>query len=180
MNPQTNRRLDVALFVLTVAIVLALFVIFAFDVYNQYTNYTHVIELAKSPPIDHAALIAYTRSWDLAATKFLTIFLSFLIIFLGSLFVLRASTTHFFVSAETPGTLRGILSITSPGLVMVFLGTVLVIASVYKEGTVNYRAPHEREVFVRMHEATFSSPRQQGASGTDPALDPSHESEPGE
>lgn len=121
-----SKRLDVAIFAAVAVILLALLVLLAFNLIFQYLNYRDGVRFALADPkyIDHASVLTYSRAWDFAVVKTSALFLSFLLIFTGALYVLRVGETNFELSAEKAD-FRGSLSLSSPGLIMVTLGVFL-------------------------------------------------------
>ena len=141
----SSRCLDIALFVIVVVIILLVLVMLAANIFTQYVNYRAAIKSAFDGDelFDHAAVIAYSRAWDFAIIKTSSLFLSILVILIGSLYVLRVAHIDFNVSADTDF-IRGALSTSSPGLAMVLLGVVLTVFSLNHRTEIGYeygRAP---------------------------------------
>jgi len=89
---------------------------------------------------NHSALLTYVRAWDFAVVKFSTVFLGFGIILIGALYVLHQAEAGFQMSVDGPGA-KGSLQSSSPGLVMVALGVLLLIFALETKSEVNYTAP---------------------------------------
>ena len=121
-----SKQIDAAIFVAVTFVLLSLITLLASNLAFQYLNYRDGIKFALSDPnyIDHASVLMYSRAWDFAVVKTSSLFLSFLLIFTGALYVLRVGETNFQIAAEK-GDFKGSLSMTSPGLVMVTLGVAL-------------------------------------------------------
>ena len=121
-----SKRLDVAIFAAVAVVLFALLVLLAFNLVFQYLNYRDGVRFALADPkyIDHASVLTYSRAWDFAVVKTSALFLSFLLIFTGALYVLRVGETNFELSAEKAD-FKGSLSLSSPGLIMVTLGVFL-------------------------------------------------------
>ena len=124
--PTPAHRLDAAIFVSMAIVLLSLLAFLAFNLLFQYLNYRDGIDLALADPMDvnHASVVTYSRAWDFAVAKTSALFLSYLLIFAGAMYVLRTGETNFELRAET-AEVKGALSSSSPGLIMVSLGVVL-------------------------------------------------------
>lgn len=96
-------------------------------------------------PPDHAASLAYARALDLVMIKTLALMLAFITVFLGALYVLRTAGAAY-QAAISGGGYSGSLQTSSPGLVMVTLGTAVVAAALLIKGNVNYKAPQATPV----------------------------------
>lgn len=122
-----SDSLDIGIFAAVAVVLLALVALLATNLSFQYVNYRDGIKFALADPkfIDHASVLTYSRAWDFAVAKTSALFLSFLLIFTGALYVLRSAESRFEASAEK-GEWKGTLSVSSPGLVMVTLGVFLV------------------------------------------------------
>lgn len=125
-NLSFSKRIDAAIFAAVALVLLSLIALLASNLAFQYLNYRDGIKFALADPkyIDHASVLIYSRAWDFAVVKTSSLFLSFLLIFTGALYVLRVGETNFQLAAEK-GDFKGSLSVTSPGLVMVTLGVAL-------------------------------------------------------
>ena len=151
---KTKKHLDLAITTMVVITVLLLFLILLASLFIRYVNHREGINTALSYlPVDHSAVLSYLSSFDIGIIKISAIFISFLIIFTGSLYLLRLEKSKFYTSTEAQGNLKFILSTTSPGLVMIFLGTILVIFSLYKKTTIEYEAPNIAPPIQRPAEA---------------------------
>jgi hypothetical protein len=85
---------------------------------------------------DPAAVIALSRALDFATTKTSALFLAYVLIFLGALYVLRTASAAYDLSVAGP--VKGTLHSSSPGLVMLTLGVVIVIVTLTTHSTVGY------------------------------------------
>ncbi len=135
-NPIDYFILGIATLVLSVTGGLLLYVVTI-----QAQTYQKAIdrELGLLGQIDHSAVLSYARSADVSATKISALFLGFLLIFLGSLFVLRIGRTQYALSLSAAENRNMAFSTTSPGLVMITLGVVLVSLVLFARSTVDYR-----------------------------------------
>jgi hypothetical protein len=102
----------------------------------QYVNYdkgvTTALHASETP---HVVVLAYSRSWDVAVNKTASMFLGFVLIFIGALYVLRSADTHFALTVE--GKSKGSLETSSPGLVMITLAVVLIGLSLSSKSVVD-------------------------------------------
>lgn len=98
----SSNRFDAAIFVTITLVLLALFVLLASNLFLQFLNYKAAITVALDNPkvIDYASVLSYSRAWDFAVVKTSALFLSFLLIFSGALYVLRAGETNFELTAK--------------------------------------------------------------------------------
>ncbi len=134
--------LGVAGFIVVVTTGLLLYV-----VVTQVRTYNVAVMAAlKAGTLDHAAVLAYARSTDFSAAKISALFLGFLLIFLGAMFVLRVAETEYSF-AMTPAEQRQVtFSTSSPGLAMVTLGVILVIVVLFAKSTIDYHPASAVEV----------------------------------
>jgi hypothetical protein len=109
------------------------------NLWFQLNNYRVGITLAQSSgaTADAVSLILiYSRAWDFAVTKTSALFLGFMVIYIGALYVLRSADTAYEIS-YTQGTQMGAtLKSSSPGLVLITLGAVLVGLVLYHKSEV--------------------------------------------
>ncbi len=87
--------------------------------------------------VDHAAVITYARGLGAAVNKTSALFLGFMLVFTGALYVLRSAQAAFSLSA-TKGEMSGVLETTSPGLVIVTLGVILTMATIMTKSDLDY------------------------------------------
>jgi hypothetical protein len=106
----------------------------------SHFNYLIGITAASQSVPDHLAIISYSRAWDFAVVKFASVFLAFGIILIGALYVLHKAEIGFQMSVDAPAG-KGALQSSSPGLVMIALGVVLLIAALQVKSEVSYRPP---------------------------------------
>lgn len=100
-------------------------------------NYHAGIEAAAKAPADPLAILSYARAWDFAVVKFSTVFLGFGVILIGALYVLHKAEVGFQMSVDGPAG-KGALQSSSPGLVMIALGVVLLIFALETKSEVSY------------------------------------------
>ena len=144
-QPGFGRGLDMTLLIaatgaMVVAVVLLLCVIYVqLNMYHTAMN----SELVRTGRIDHAAVLAYGRSADYAASKYVALLLGFALIFLGSAYVLRTSTVGYSVSVAHKE-INASLATSSPGLVLATLGVVLVALAILTQSDINLSYGHAK------------------------------------
>jgi hypothetical protein len=139
--PERAEPLDVRLF-LVVSVILALLVfLFVVGVTAQWQAYHSGITKALAAPVtDHAAVLSYARALDAAIVETSALFLGYLLVFTGALYVLRIATSHYRLNIKS-GKNSGSLQTSSPGLVIITLGVVLIAITILTHSDVQYKAP---------------------------------------
>ncbi len=131
--------LTIPLFVVVCAILLCLTVLLGASLYFQHLNYSLGVNSAiKGAKTDHNSIITYSRAWDFAVIKTSSLFLAFTLIFVGSLYVLRIADSNYSLKIEGKE-VKGSLETSSPGLVMITLGVILVGLVLYDKSLIDYR-----------------------------------------
>jgi hypothetical protein len=132
----------------------------------QYRNYSSAISAALSGGeiVDHAVVLSYSRAWDFAVVKTSSLFLAFLLIFTGALYVLRAIEHE--LALDIKALSGGSLKSSSPGLVMISLGVLLVALVMYSKSYVEYKAPNNPPANV------LEKPAESGETPRDSGLIP--------
>jgi hypothetical protein len=125
----------ITLVVVIVSLVTASFVGITF----QQRNYRSGIAASLHAPVNHAAIIAYGRAFDFALVRTAIVFTGFMLAFIGAMYVLR-SANEIKYGLEFSDK-KGVLQTTSPGLVMITLGSAIVIAVLITHNELNYNAP---------------------------------------
>jgi flagellar basal body-associated protein FliL len=137
-----QRRLDIALFILTAVLLLAVVFLLAWSLNAELGNYKVAIDREiHRQTIDHAVILSYSRAWDFAVVKTGGLFLGFVQVLLGAVYLLRAATTAYSLAVEGQGVGKATLATTSPGLVMMSLGVATVVFVLYAKSDVVYYAP---------------------------------------
>jgi hypothetical protein len=120
---------------ITVAVMVVVATVMAYGLYHQVETYQQIIsssQQAERGPV----LLAFSRSLDAAVVKTSSLFVAFLLVFLGGLFTLRAGEAAFRMTVG--GAVgKGTLQTASPGLVMLSLGVLVVAVAIVKEQTVD-------------------------------------------
>jgi hypothetical protein len=99
------------------------------NLWFQFHNYATGIRMAEKAgaTADIVSLVlVYSRAWDFAVTKTSALFLGFMVIYLGALYVLRSADTSYELSINQGAQSGATLKSSSPGLVMITLGALLV------------------------------------------------------
>lgn len=133
--------LDLRLFIAVSLILVMLAVLFVFGILVQLQGYeAGIAEAVKGTPVDHAAILTYNRGLGAAIVKTSALFLGYLLVFTGALYVLRNTTSPYGLKTKVEGA-EGTLHSNSPGLVIVTLGVVLVTIAILTKSDLNYDAP---------------------------------------
>lgn len=122
-------RFSRALFQIVTALLGVQLLLLVGNLWFQFHNYATGIRLAEraGATADIVSLILiYSRAWDFAVTKTSALFLGFMVIYLGALYVLRSADTAYELSFGQGSQPNVSLKSSSPGLVMITLGTLLV------------------------------------------------------
>lgn len=117
-----------ALGVLSVAFVLGLLTLSVLWQRESYQTGLSLVGAGKD--INVAAMLAFARAHDFSIVRTNGLFLGFLLVFMGCLYVLRINEVRFNLHLDTPLTGKGMLESSSPGLVLAVLGVALVISVV--------------------------------------------------
>lgn len=137
--PEVAPLFSKPLFVIVTALLVVQLALLVGNLWFQLNNYRVGITLARSSgaTADAVSLIlVYSRAWDFAVTKTSALFLGFTVIYIGALYVLRSADTAYEIS-YTQGTQMGAsLKSSSPGLVLITLGAVLVGLVLYHKSEV--------------------------------------------
>lgn len=134
-----NSYLSRPIFTIVSLILLFLVVTLIGSLFVQYLNYNSGILLASegNEKINHSIILTYARSWDFAIVKTSALFLSFLLVFTGALYVLRSADSKFLLTVDGKNT-TGSLEASSPGLVMITVGVILLVIVLTTNSTVEY------------------------------------------
>jgi hypothetical protein len=145
--------LDGRLFFVVSIMIGVLTLLFVGGLAAQWQSYHAGIQAALSQPApDHAAVIAYSRALGAAIMKTSALFLGYLLSFIGALYVLRSATAAYQLHVAGSGH-SGHLQTSSPGLVIITLGVVLIAIAIFARTDVSYTAPASDD-----QQPTVSSP----------------------
>lgn len=112
----------------------------------QQKTYSQIIgRLSDGAEIqDYALVLAFARAMDFAVLKTSAVFMGFLLVLLGALYVLHAARSGYRLSVEMGGGSKLALHTASPGLVLVTLGVVVVLLSINSRSQIDYSADRLR------------------------------------
>jgi hypothetical protein len=130
---------DGRLFLIVTGLLIVQLVMLAGNLAFQFHNYSTGIALAREggASLDNISLILiYSRAWDFAVVKTSALFLGFLVFYTGALYVLRSADAAYELSLSQGNQLGLSLKTSSPGLVMITCGAVLVALVLYNKSTV--------------------------------------------
>ena len=134
-------RLDRSLFVVVGTVLGLLMVVLFLSLYAQYDNYHDAImqEFESADPINHASIISYSRALDFAVAKMIALFSACTLVLIGSLYVLRIGEAEYKLAVGNEKG-KGAFQTSSPGLVMVTLGAVLIVLILNTQSTIEYNS----------------------------------------
>jgi len=164
---ERRQWVDGRLFVIVALVVLVILVLLSVNLFFQYNNYSLGIStlFKHEDPGDHVMALTYSRAWDFAVVKTSSLFISFVLIFTGALYVLRAGETKISASAES-GNMKGTIELTSPGLALALMGVGLVCFTLFNKSDITMSEP------ARTHaEETVNTKDEPADTGTAPDAD---------
>jgi hypothetical protein len=142
--PSQDAAVSTRLFVVVCLIVLFVAALLIGGLVVQWKAYSDGIQAASPKTTngivtdaDHAAIIGYARGLGAAVNKTSSLFLGFMLVFTGALYVLRNASVAYSLKTDT-GKINGALETTSPGLVIITLGIVLTIVSLMTKSDLSY------------------------------------------
>lgn len=118
-----------ALFRIVMGLLGAQLLLLGGNLWFQFRNYASGIRLAEQAgaTADIVSLVLiYSRAWDFAVTKTSALFLGFMVVYLGALYVLRSADSAYELTVSQGPQPSVSLRSSSPGLLMVLLGALLV------------------------------------------------------
>ncbi len=124
-EPLYNRPL---FFIVTAMLVTQLILLIG-SLWFQYHNYASGIALAQQSgagPESVSLILVYSRAWDFAVTKTVSLFLGYMVLYTGALYVLRSADTSYELTVSQGAQQSASLKTSSPGLVLVTLGGALI------------------------------------------------------
>lgn len=142
---ESFKKLDIALLVVVILMVVFLMTTLGTNLFFQYTNYSQGISIAaygdSSISANHAVILAYARAWDFAIVKTSTLFLGFILVFVGALYLLRTVEMAYSLTARSSDKIEMGFSTTSPGLVLSTLGVIIIIVLLFTKTEIRYEEP---------------------------------------
>ena len=138
-EPQISEPLDWRLFAIVTTILAILVTLFVLGAMIQWQGYNEGIKAALSESVkDHAAILSYNRALGAAIVKTSAVFLGYLLVFTGALYVLRITSTTYRLGVGTEH-YKGTLQTSSPGLVIITLGIFLIAITILTRSDINYQ-----------------------------------------
>jgi len=136
-RPQTGG-LDKSLFGLVSVLLFLICTLLAVNLYLQWNNYNQGIRLIIDGGLNrHDAIITYSRAMDFAFVKTSTIFLGFVLVFVGALYLLRLNESAYSIGINK-GDAKVTFQTASPGLVLVTLGVVTILVTTYNKSYISF------------------------------------------
>jgi hypothetical protein len=136
---ERREPLDKALFSIVTLLIVIILLLLGVTFYVQYKTYSRGLEIAlASNPISHVTVLSYLRALEAALTKLSSLFLSFILIYVGALYVLRTAQVAYSLSSEASGA-KAALQTSSPGLVLVTLGVLALGLALYRSTTIDLK-----------------------------------------
>jgi hypothetical protein len=138
LPPEHDEPLDARLFAVVSLILGLLSVLCVGGLFVQVRTYNNLVNDAlAAKPVDPSAVLSYARALDAAIIKTSGLFLGYLLVFTGALYVLRIATSHYRLNIKS-GRHSGNLQTSSPGLVMLTLGVLLLVVTILNKTSVEY------------------------------------------
>jgi hypothetical protein len=152
-----NEPLDHRLFLIVGMILALLSVLFVAGLWTVRDTYNRGLQKALvESPVHHEAVLAYARGLDAAFVKTSALFLGFLLVFTGALYVLRIATSHYRLSVKS-GHNSGNLQTSSPGLVIITLGILLIIVTMLTHSVLDYTPPSAKDAGTAVSDDELST-----------------------
>lgn len=132
-------RLDRILVAIGSVVLIFLGGLLLFSLLTQVDVYENSMQrVLKGEQFDYGALLTMSRALDFSIVKTSSLFLAFLLIFLGAIYILRTTTEVFKINVEGSHKIKGAFETSSPGLAMIFLGTILVAIVMFSKSYIEY------------------------------------------
>lgn len=133
----TLGRLDSSLFIVVSVLLVGIFILLSINLYLQWYNYNRAISFAINNGDGNSAILTYSRAMDFAFTKATALCLGFLLVFVGALYLLRVNQSAYSI-ALSGGSANVSLQTSSPGLVIVTLGVITVLFTIYNKSYISF------------------------------------------
>ena len=132
-------KLDAALFTVVTIVLFTIVCLLIWSLNFQSSTYKVGIQAALQETTlgRHAIALAYARAFDFAVAKTAVIFIGMLLVFVGSLFVLKVVNSGYTLGLESAEKGKATLTTSSPGLVMITLGIVTVNIAMFSKSSVS-------------------------------------------
>jgi succinate dehydrogenase hydrophobic anchor subunit len=133
----SDQGLDKKLFFVVGGLLLLICILLMINLFLQWNNYNQGIKLAvEGGQNQHAMVLTYSRAMDFAFVKTSTIFLGFVLVFVGALYLLRINEVAYKFGVKN-GPTDVSFQTASPGLVLVTLGVITVLVTTYNKSYVS-------------------------------------------
>lgn len=136
-NAGKINGLDGYLLVVVSLMLVSVLVLLIFNLCLQWSNYSRAISFAIENGGGNSAILTYSRAMDFAFTKAIALCLGFLLIFTGMLYLLRVNQAAYTL-ALNGGPANVSLQTSSPGLVIVTLGVLTVLFTIYSKSYLSF------------------------------------------
>lgn len=105
---------------------------------TSHDNWKVGLEIAKSLEGDNAQSIFHisARGYDFFVVKSASLFLAFMVVALGAVLVIYGAEATYKLRIKNPASNRSSLETSSPGLVLVTLGAILVVITLLNKTTI--------------------------------------------
>lgn len=129
---QKLDRIDVFLLLIVTLVLILVCTLLGINLYNQNHLYNTLIDytLTKTDQNIQGYALAFSKSLDFAVAKICSIFIGFLLVLIGALYIIKVFNVSYKLNAEVPEKLKLSLESSSPGLVLSTLGVVVLIFSI--------------------------------------------------
>ncbi|AWB57437.1 OmpA family protein [Colwellia sp. Arc7-D] len=132
-----DQGLDKKLFFVVGGLLLLICILLMINLLLQWNNYNQGIKLAvDGGQNQHTMVLTYSRAMDFAFVKTSTIFLGFVLVFVGALYLLRINEVAYKFEAKS-GPRNVSFQTASPGLVLVTLGVITVLFTTYNKSYIS-------------------------------------------
>ena len=133
------KGLDKMLFIVVSCLLVLICTMLTANLYLQWSNYNQGIESALLEKHNQPqAVITYSRAMDFAFTKTSTIFIGFILVFVGTLYLLRLNEVAYSLGINN-GDKSVSFQTASPGLVLVTLGVITVLITSYNKSYISFQ-----------------------------------------
>jgi OmpA family len=135
----SQLKLDAALFTVVTLVLFTILCLLIWSLQFQSNTYKTGIQTALQETTlgHHTIALAYARAFDFAVAKTSVIFIGMLLVFVGSLFVLKVVNAGYTLGLESSEKGKATFTTSSPGLVMITLGIVTVNIAMFSKSFVN-------------------------------------------
>ncbi|MBL8171244.1 MAG: hypothetical protein JNJ50_24000 [Acidobacteria bacterium] len=134
--PPKLTKIDIIIGTVTIVVLFCVFALLLHTLLGQISSYQQLL----AGPTGVGQELVFARAADAAIIKTCSIFLAFVLMFLGALYTFRVASVPYRLAAEGEKT-KGTFETASPGLVMITLGMILICFAMWKEYTITVERP---------------------------------------